>query len=630
MALIRCSLVLLASSVFLFAQLCLGTWILRKLRLEFESFPEHCLIATCSGILLTEIAAFFIQWTQHIRTGCFFILFLSCLPIASEIPNLWQKAKRFRKDSPRRSPAERFVYCLIGVTLLIEFVTCLAPLTGSDALHYHFTTQKLILEQGFHPLFFLTHSFLCGQSHLLILMGLALGGESLAMSFLFLGGVLTALAVACLVARWAPLSYALVFTLLFLLTPLVFWQISSSGAPDIWMAAFTSAAVLVIAQATEASSGRHALLAGFLAGGVAGAKYTGCVIAACLALVFLVEFRSARKTLLFVFAAVASGAWPYVRNLVWTGDPVFPVLAARLFQGRANTYALANLLTDTGVAKAHSPVQAIPFVFFAGKRLGVTPGFWEFYGPIVFALAPLVFLAFRNIREWRVRTLLWASAAIGIFLASGLTRFLLPLFPVALSCVAAGVFHVRQKGWLSIHRLAAVSLFLAGLLGAGGLAIYTAPAILAAIGASDGQSYLSAKAPDYQFCHAVNQAVTPTSSSGKALVFFRHSYYLDISYLLGDPATSWQVNADTLKTPTDWRAFLHDERIAYVVRTPSYPDAIGPPLKQLEKEGDLVVFSETAVENFHGKRIAGERELVSVVILRVIPAKPDSQLPALQ
>ena len=98
MALIHCFLVLLAASLFLLAQICLGTWILRKLRLEFESFPEHCLIAACSAVILTEVAAFLIQWTQHIRAGSFCILFLSCLPIASELSNLWRKAKKFWQD----------------------------------------------------------------------------------------------------------------------------------------------------------------------------------------------------------------------------------------------------------------------------------------------------------------------------------------------------------------------------------------------------------------------------------------------------------------------------------------------------------------------------------------------------
>src|SRR4029077_11831808 len=238
------------------------------------------------------------------------------------------------------SKAERFVLWIIGTALVLELVASLAPLTGSDALHYHFATEQLILEQGFHPIFFLTHSFLCGQGHLLILLGLGLGSEALAMSFLFLGGALAALSVACLAARWVPRLYAMGFALLFLLTPLVFWQISSSGAPDIWMAAFAGTAVLIISATREDANSRHALLAGFIAGGVAGAKYTGCLIAAALALAFLAEYRSAFKGLLFTLAALISGIWPFARNLIWTGDPVFPMLLSRLFPERVNPYAM--------------------------------------------------------------------------------------------------------------------------------------------------------------------------------------------------------------------------------------------------------------------------------------------------
>jgi dolichyl-phosphate-mannose-protein mannosyltransferase/uncharacterized protein DUF1420 len=617
MALIHFFLVLLAAALFLLAQLCLGTWILRRLRLEFESFPEHCLIAACSGIILTEIAAFLVQWTQHIRAGSFFVLFLTCLPAAWELSNLWRRAKSFWQDFPPLSPAERLVFCLIGATLLIEFVASLAPLTGSDALHYHFATQKLILEQGFHPIFFLTHSFLCGQSHLLILLGLALGGESLAMSFLFLGGALAALSVACLAARWVPRLYALAFALLFLLTPLVFWQISSSGAPDIWMAAFVSACVLVISQTHEEASWRHALLAGFLAGGVAGAKYTGCVIAAALALAFLFESRSTRRIPVFFLGAVFAGIWPYLRNLLWTGDPFFPLLTSRLFPERLNPYALANLLADTGAAGSSSPFQLIPFLFFSGRRVGYTPGFWEFYGPVAFALAPLVLLAWRNTRAWRVSTIVWSCAGLGIFLTSGLMRFLLPVFSIALSCAAAGAFYARQKGWIPVHRLASVSVLLACLMGAAGLPIYTAPAIRAALGTQSGEVYLSARAPDYQISQAVNQSLVSDSSPGKTLVFFRHLYYLRVPYVVGDPGASWQVNPDNLKTAAAWRSFLRSEGITYVVRAPDYPTALAAGLEQLEKEGSLVRFSETDVENFTGMRQEGQRVRLPVVILKV-------------
>jgi hypothetical protein len=618
MALIRAGLVLLAFLVFVLGQFCLGGWVLRKLRLEAESFPEHFLISVCSGVILTEIALSLVQWTQHIRTGSLLVLLLSFIPSGFELRNLWRRAKRFMQGLSL-SQAERFELWIIGGALLLQFMACLAPLTGSDALHYHFTGEQLILQEGFHPIFFLTHSFLCGQGHLLILLGLALKSEALAMSFIFLGGALAALAVACLAARLVPPLYALGFALLFLLTPLVFWQISSSGSPDIWMAAFTGAAVLTISATREDVSSRHALLAGFLAGGIAGAKYTGCLIAAALVLTFLAEYRSTVKGLLFFLAALFSGIWPLARNLIWTGDPFFPMLVFRLFPEHLNTYAFRALLADTGAAGSHSLLQAIPFLFFSAKRSGASPGFWEFCGPIVFAVAPLAFLACRNTREWRVRIFVWVFAGLGVFLASGMTRFLLPLLPIAFSCIAAGVYYAQQKGWGQVHRLATLSILLACLMGAGGLALYTAPAIFASIGVEDRQNYLRERAPEYQVSEVINQALGSPPFAGKTLVFLRHLYYLRAPYVLGDPSTAWIVNPDSLKTPKDWCTFLRDEHIAYVVRSPSYPAAIAAPLEQLEKDGTLKLYSNNEVENFQGMRIEGKREPVSVVILRVVP-----------
>jgi hypothetical protein len=118
----------------------------------------------------------------------------------------------------------------------VEFLASQAPLTGSDALHYHFTAQKQILEFGFHPFFSDSNSFLCGQHHVLILFGLALGSERLALGFIYLGGILTTASLACLASRWASEKLVLASSLLFLLSPVVFWQITSSGAPDIFMA----------------------------------------------------------------------------------------------------------------------------------------------------------------------------------------------------------------------------------------------------------------------------------------------------------------------------------------------------------------------------------------------------------
>src|SRR5205814_9500622 len=52
--------------------------------------------------------------------------------------------------------------------------------------------------------------------YLLILLGLALGSEQLALGFIFLGGILTAASLACLASRWAPYEIVTGFVLIFL------------------------------------------------------------------------------------------------------------------------------------------------------------------------------------------------------------------------------------------------------------------------------------------------------------------------------------------------------------------------------------------------------------------------------
>jgi hypothetical protein len=66
----------------------------------------------------------------------------------------------------------------------------MAPLTGSDAMHYHFTVQRLILEQDFDPLFSNSRSFLCGQHHLLVALAIATEFLSISKTAVFVLGSL--------------------------------------------------------------------------------------------------------------------------------------------------------------------------------------------------------------------------------------------------------------------------------------------------------------------------------------------------------------------------------------------------------------------------------------------------------
>ena len=616
MALAQAVLTLLALTVFFLALASLGNRILQLLQYEMESDGEHLLVATSVGLVTTEILLFLVQLTQHIKQGCWSIAASLCVLVILERKSVGRRIRRVLRQMVPASIGVGFLIVLVSISLCVGFLSSLAPLTGSDALHYHFTVQKETLEQGYHPIFSISPSFLCGQHHLLILFGLALGTEKLALGLIFLGGILTAASLACLASLWARDWVVAGVTLLFLLTPIIFWQISSSGSPDIYMAFLASTAMMVLRRTVETKERRQALLVGFLVGGIAGAKYTGCLIASAFTVALVVELRSKAAASLFFLSALVAGIWPYLRNFTWTGDPLFPFLSSKLSLHLATPYALQNLASNTGASSIHGPGQIFPFLFFTAIQKH-SLGFWDFFGPMVLILAPLLLFASRNTRAWRVSLAVWFLSSLGIFFASGLPRFLLPIFPIALACVAAGLEFTLREKWRIASRTAAGLLILTACAGAVGFVLYLQRPLRASIGIQSEREYLEETSQEFEIAEAINHLLGGRENQQKTLVFIRHLYYLNIPFVNGDPGTSFEVDPERLQTPQEWRTFLEKRNIGYVVRSPNYPNVIKAPLNEMEKAGDLIPFAAADVRSFQGKRIDQNRIAVSVVILKV-------------
>lgn len=608
---------LLAVGLFALLATALGHRLLRLCSLELPDSAEHLLCSTALGVICTEVGLFLSQLSGHIRAGVIVVLAVIVVVGASDLIAVARRLSQILTSVLRGSRLGKTLAALTGLVLLIQGLAAMAPLTGSDALHYHFTAPLLVLSSGFHPNFFLSHSFFCGQAHLLILMALAIGSSQFAMGLVFLGGVLAAAACACLMRRWAGGSWApWVAGLAFLLTPVVFWQSSASGAPDLWMAFFAPLGVLVISRAKELPRPATALLAGALAGAVAGTKYTGCVIAASMAVAFFWEARSALGRILFLAGSLGAGIWPYARNFAWSGDPVFPFLTRWLTPGHVNAFTLASYMADTGANGTKHLWQILRFPFFAAIDR-VHLGFWQFLGPLVLAFAPLLLLAIRNTPVWRAALTVWILGALGIGVTSGTTRFLLPVLPIAIAAVLTGVAQLTADGWRFVRCVALASVVSYLLLGAGGLLIYNRAALSAAVGLTPREEYLRQHAPEYEKAQFVNEVLAGKESEGKALLFFRHVFYVRVPFVYGDPAASWAVDPAKFQTAEEWKALFQREGIHWVVRSPKYPATIAGPLQALEDAGELVPVAQTEIADFHGFRIAGERERVPVVILEI-------------
>ncbi len=504
---------------------------------------------------------------------------------------------------------------LILFFLLSDAFIAMAPLTGSDALHYHFTAPSLWLQHGFHPLYDITLSFAVGQSHMLILLGLALGSDHISLGLIFFGGLLSAAALYRFAREWISLEGSLAVTQAFLLTPMVFWQMTVAGAPDIWIVFFCTISVLAAAHSISSRSARWAILAGFFAGAAGGSKYPAWAIPAALCLLLLLETRSLRISFACGFAAVASGIWPLVRNAWWTGDPVFPFLSRWLTPNNFNPYTYASVLADTRPAANHSGfVSWIEYPFrlvLEGQKYGVG----HYFGPLVLAFAPLLVFAYRPTPLFRVTAGVWAAVFFTNVFSSQMARFLLPVFAIALAVVFVGAESVMKKGYPLVRFACIVSIVVFLVFGAVSYALYARDFLPAGLGIEPREHFLARLAPNYQETSFINSQLE--GKPGAALVFLRHLYYLRVNMVDGDPQSSWLVDPDKLRTPESMLAYLRNSGVQWVIRTGDYPEAIREPLRELELSGDLRATASAVANDFSGWRVEGERVSVPVEILEV-------------
>jgi hypothetical protein len=350
------------------------------------------------------------------------------------------------------------------ITLAIVILPTATPEIFYDALYYHLGLiwQDLIAgELQWRP--GVVHSAFPAYLDVLFGIGLWVGGAGAAKFFnllLFLLGWCATAAFVHEVMR--DKQSALVSAVTVSTIPGVVIM-STMCAIDAALIGFAAAAALAIARMRSSKPDeltRLSVLAAICAGFVAGSKYTGLWLVAALALSILTSLgprRSARPASLFLATAmVVAGPW-YLRNLLLTGDPIYPVLSGLLDNGNAQ-WAIERLRRDVpslGLSWASLKALAVGLVhnperFGAGAETGLLmplgigallAGAWRF---------PLL-------RPWTVAL----AAYTGLWLSqSSVVRYLYPIFPLSALGVA-WVSHSILKRWRRPPLVTAVLAILA-------------------------------------------------------------------------------------------------------------------------------------------------------------------------
>ncbi|HVB34248.1 MAG TPA: DUF1420 family protein [Patescibacteria group bacterium] len=595
-----------------------GLRILAWSRIEAESPYETALFAAGLGFLALELVAFALASVAFLHRGQSLALLIAMALVAG---NGWAMLARrvaaiWRSEAkPSVSPRWKLARAALWASGAFAMLTAMAPLTGSDALRYHFTTA-LAARGSRSPLRFdILHSFFTGEGHALIALGLALGSDRIALGLICAGGLLTMAVVFALASRLMPAAWAWVCAATFLLTPMVFWQISVSGAPDIWMSFFTALAVLALARAVRDDNSRWFVLAGLFAGAVGGAKYTGWFVAAAVVLICWVETRSARRMFLCGVCAFLAGFLPLLRNFGVGGDPFFPFLMQRLGRHTLAPYTFAAIVRDT-----RSSLFRLTFLRLLGFPFRVTLdggqyGLGQLFGPLVLAFAPLlVFVPWRK-PVARMAGFVWLLFFAVTALTTQMGRFLLPVYPLALALAVAGAFEASRRGWRVVRVACVATLAFFLLFSAGADLMYARDFLPVAVGLESRQAFLDKMAPDYQIAAFINGELG--GRPGKAMVFFQHVYYLRVPFVAADPTDSRAAGELVGQGPGKLLDLLRRQNVRWVVKSPGFPPGLNDAARKLEEENILRPVASSEVTDFAGDRIYRRRENIRVVILQV-------------
>src|SRR5260221_9972759 len=138
-----------------------GAVVLRILQFLPGRALDRWLFSITAGIVLLELSVTAGELAPNVAVGvriaCTLVAVVGVFGFRSVMVDCAELASKLSA----LPGTERLLPLALLVVLLLQGAASLAPMTGSDALHYHFTAQSLILREGFHPQWDLVHGFFC-------------------------------------------------------------------------------------------------------------------------------------------------------------------------------------------------------------------------------------------------------------------------------------------------------------------------------------------------------------------------------------------------------------------------------------------------------------------------------------
>jgi hypothetical protein len=398
-----------------------------------------------AGAVAFALVTFAVGWLGFLHPAAYVpVLAAAALVGAVELSRSLRSARVPRVGEwPRWQVA---LAALIALYVLADIALTCAPISSADALFYHAAAPELFeREHRIEEVPWSWQSYQPFTVELLVLDGFLLWDSVQGAFAPLLLGLGSAATVLVATHRLAGRNLALLATALYVAQPFALWLFTSTFVEP--AAAFAVALATANLVRFVRGAGTEALvLAGVFTGATAGMKYVaaGAAVVLTLAAVALLRRRlSLRLVAAFGLPALVVAAPWYLKNLILTGDPVYPLLFG--WENEEARVAAQDSFDNYGYG--HSPVDLIllPVRLLADAEPFVRA---EYITPLFLLFAPAALLAPQTRRA--VATALAGVAAYVVlwFLGAQDSRYLLLAMPVLAVVAAVGIVALAEQGRL--------------------------------------------------------------------------------------------------------------------------------------------------------------------------------------
>ncbi len=333
------------------------------------------------GTIFVAYAVLLLGLLGWLHKTVLYILLGFCYAVGFTEFVLFQRASQFAApfdEGWRDIPVlEKVWVWLVLVLNFLAMLLCFVPPTLEmewDSLSYHLAIPKLYwLEGRIHYIPFSHHAQFPMTAQMLYLLGLGLRGlksAAIAKLFHWLFFLICQMTLFCwgIAVKGRSLKLGLVATVFFASLPITFFE-ATTAYVDLALTAYSLLCLFALSRFHSQPNEKWLIVAGIFAGASAGTKYTGLLLIGLLVPLGIWAMKRAGAPRWFhlavatLIAFIIASPW-YVKNWLWTGNPVFP-FAYGILDGKnwtkemAQTYTISN--REFGGGRDFLTLLAIPF-----------------------------------------------------------------------------------------------------------------------------------------------------------------------------------------------------------------------------------------------------------------------------